>query len=1052
MPINSASIPALRVARNVKRRRRAEGGAIYDPMSGIRIGGESSDEPAPDPQGPLSRTLSRLTGTQFGEPRYQLWPEKMVRSGATLAGDVLSGSQDVLPPGLRREDYTDAPAPSEPTQDSTWLGRKLGIPPVQAQPNDPMMERAQDMAGMAGGQTLLAGAAERVPAAQRALVAAADSQATGAPLAAMEHIKTPQFKEWFGDSKVIDAQGKPLVAYHGTPERFSSFDAEKGLPYFTNKAEQADMFARSKAAVVGGRPQVIPTFLKIQNPLKPSEFALSYGNNINAAKAAGFDGVIDRMSSGEVRYQPFDPEQIKSAGKNSGNFDPKNPNIFMEDAAAPGAPLAAVEHAPKFYSGLERAVEAIPQPTMTGQQWLGTLNNRGVKAEEMQWSGLGEYLGAKADQPVTKAEVAQHLGFNRLELGEVHRGEMKFDKSSPYALPEVVKAARQAGDHPGDLELVLANDGDAYRALTKKFPDLIENEDWANIVSNSVFGGDTMPSGTTKYHDYQLPGAENYREKLLTLPPTKNTIEQWKVYRTDGHVDSTWANAEAAQRRAQEVGGYSTQGDADKITLDGGYRSSHWDEPNVLVHRRTNERDVNGKRALHIEEIQSDWHQQGRKQGYIDPNNRDPGRPHGQVPDAPFKKNWHDLALKDAIREAAEKGIDRISWTPGEAQAARYDLSKHISNIRYSRPSIDSEGGSLVAMGHGDAGAVVNKYVAVKDLPDVIGKEAAEKLLKAKPRPLAGERGGHISHQIGGLDLKVGGEGMRGFYDKIIPDALNKIGKPHGVKVEMNAKPAAPQVEQLQNGRGEKLLGIKDSDAGPFKNMDELNKWWGENTHPVHYMDIPSSLKEQALKKGFSLFEDSSAAGAPLAASQNFSDADIAALAAAAQESGKRQKKPAMPPPERMAGGMVANPAMDVARNIKRAKGGKVHLGPIIGDTDGRADKVPMEVPDGSYILTSDHVSSMGEGNTLAGFRKLKKMFPKSAPAYKEAKAHGPQRATGGRVPILAADGEFAICPLDILDRYGDLDHGHRILDHWQTTERKNHIKTLSKLAPPAQD
>ena len=33
------------------------------------------------------------------------------------------------------------------------------------------------------------------------------------------------------------------------------------------------------------------------------------------------------------------------------------------------------------------------------------------------------------------------------------------------------------------------------------------------------------------------------------------------------------------------------------------------------------------------------------------------------------------------IREAAEKGYDRLSWTPGEAQAARYDLSKSINRL-----------------------------------------------------------------------------------------------------------------------------------------------------------------------------------------------------------------------------------------------------------------------------------------------------------------------------------------------------------------------------------
>lgn len=152
---------------------------------------------------------------------------------------------------------------------------------------------------------------------------------------------------------------------------------------------------------------------------------------------------------------------------------------------------------------------------------------------------------------------------------------------------------------------------------------------------------------------------------------------------------------------------------------------------------------------------------------------------------------------------------------------------------------------------------------------------------------------------------------------------------------------------------------------------------------------------------------------------------------------------------ERASGGGV-NSAMDVARRIKRAKGGAVHVGPIMGDTDGRADEVPMEVPDGAYVLTADHCSAMGEGNTLAGFKKLNDMFPMSAKAHTDRKPV--KRASGGRVPIYAADGEYVICPEDIINRWGDLDEGHRILDAWQTSERKEHVNTLRNLAPPAQD
>ena len=47
------------------------------------------------------------------------------------------------------------------------------------------------------------------------------------------------------------------------------------------------------------------------------------------------------------------------------------------------------------------------------------------------------------------------------------------------------------------------------------------------------------------------------------------------------------------------------------------YRSSHFDQPNILAHLRVNDRvDADGKKMLLIEEVQSDWHQAGRDKGY----------------------------------------------------------------------------------------------------------------------------------------------------------------------------------------------------------------------------------------------------------------------------------------------------------------------------------------------------------------------------------------------------------------------------------------------------
>lgn len=128
------------------------GALAYDPMTGLAITPEMPDPSAPvvaTPQGTFSKAINRLAGTQFGEPRMQTWPEKLVRSAATLPGDVVSGDQPMLQPGLRREDYTDAAPPARGSAEGIF-GNTL-FTPVPWQPNDPAYERAQDLAGMAGG-------------------------------------------------------------------------------------------------------------------------------------------------------------------------------------------------------------------------------------------------------------------------------------------------------------------------------------------------------------------------------------------------------------------------------------------------------------------------------------------------------------------------------------------------------------------------------------------------------------------------------------------------------------------------------------------------------------------------------------------------------------------------------------------------------------------------------------------------------------------------------------------------------------------------------------
>lgn len=244
------------------------------------------------------------------------------------------------------------------------------------------------------------------------------------------------------------------------------------------------------------------------------------------------------------------------------------------------------------------------------------------------------------------------------------------------------------------------------------------------------------------YGDYTLKGGQNYRERLLTLGDSymtevdraKQDYERAKqnhdfyAPRYENDPDNPMMvqhrqRLQDAENRLRELRGRNSQPE--------NYMSSHWrDHPNVLAHIRMSDRDVGGKRLLHVEELQSDWGQEGRKEGFDtgaakkayqnhveDMRSRmrqdllgqglpeDVARPlyqkaepwhlakyhgeegklnqlrdawideSGKVPTGPYVTNtdhWTDLALKNVLREAAAGNYDGVVFTPGQAQFDRY--------------------------------------------------------------------------------------------------------------------------------------------------------------------------------------------------------------------------------------------------------------------------------------------------------------------------------------------------------------------------------------------
>lgn len=165
---------------------------------------------------------------------------------------------------------------------------------------------------------------------------------------------TPEFKRWFGDSKVSSSGGEPLVVYHGTADSFYEFKGGRGGFYFTDDKKAAGEYA--KFAEGEGDPRVISAYLSIENPLildrswyvenvmydgEPNWEAVD--NEIYRAEDAGYDGLILRdfedfygMKDGKRiegvydQYIAFRPEQIKSAVGNTGSFDRASPDIRFD--------------------------------------------------------------------------------------------------------------------------------------------------------------------------------------------------------------------------------------------------------------------------------------------------------------------------------------------------------------------------------------------------------------------------------------------------------------------------------------------------------------------------------------------------------------------------------------------------------------------------------------------------------------------------------------------------------------------------------------------------
>jgi hypothetical protein len=425
------------------------------------------------------------------------------------------------------------------------------------------------------------------------------------------------------------------------------------------------------------------------------------------------------------------------------------------------SPVSALSKIKNMFSPLERTIIAHKMESMPSSQWAAYIKANAPKAAKKEALAikLDELL---ARQPkLSKQDIVKHI-----------------QEKSPKLKTKIVRAE--------------SNDGDE-----------------------------------TMFSKYVLPGGEDYTETLITLPPNVSSAQvrvdkAFEITDADGRVLAS-GTMPIPPRTLEKLNNNPdwTVREFDQPNLSdvrrdpSNFASSHFDDPNIVAHLRTNMRPTsNYNSALFLEELQSDWAQAGRKKGFLPPDMnaerriqlenelenagaeimamrnrgedstpmvqkvrelrtalREIAHPRG-VPEGPYvgdTNDWTGLALKKAIERAVDEGNDSIAWTSGAQQADRYNLAKQIDELMVTKNPDNTVSMSATLPGGGEHR--IGDNIPIGSVSDYIGSDLAKQIE-------AQSIGGEIYNADA---LRVGGEGMKTYYDQIVPSTANDILKSMGV-------------------------------------------------------------------------------------------------------------------------------------------------------------------------------------------------------------------------------------------------------------------------------
>jgi hypothetical protein len=565
-----------------------------------------------------------------------------------------------------------------------------------------------------------------------------------------------------------------------------------------------------------------------------------------------------------------------------------------------GQAMPDTSDAPPFYMKSTQVLDSkIQGKAATVDQVRAILTNpqNGIKAEELKWTGVlqaAERLAKENNGKVPKDALLKYLaddGAVRLEemtmdmRGDALRMHLRIAENELNQQMQGTSGLSQRAMSLGMSQIDAANlpaklaEG---RITIESLPAELREQASQYVEANKRYSqlmrkSQNIPA--PRFGRYQLDGGSRYREVVLTMPA--RTMDEISMDLGFGNFSSRLTNEQIA--KVESI--YNSQrANANE------YTSSHFPSAkNYVAHMRVNERlDADGRSGLFIEELQSDRHQAGREKGYASdrPSPEEILRQRdevfrladageitqternarlesigasGGIPDAPFRKDWPMQMFKRALADAVTDNKEWIGWTTGDTQASRYNkqLADNLDTIEVRR---DEDGQSFYVLGYKNKREVIDSgAVSQNKLSDLIGKDMAAKAIESKD--------GEVT--FSGKDLTIGGKGMEGFYDQILPKEISKYVKQWDGKVE--------KVKiGLENSLEELRFQVNRPDGRPLTAFETMAKAQSaakqagrghtvveiplKNPTPIWRVNITPQMRESIKKAGQALFVGGSAA------------------------------------------------------------------------------------------------------------------------------------------------------------------------------------------------